>query len=145
MAPEQINDSKYNEKADIWSAGCIIYETASLRAPFEATTHYALAKKIKSGQLDRIPSTYTDDLMNVIQSMIQQDPEKRPSADDILQHPQISVRSKDKKHKEYYANLKKKEGELEKKEKVIKEKYEDNIKKLKELKEKEERLQLLEK
>jgi serine/threonine protein kinase len=70
MSPEQINDQKYNEKSDIWSTGCIIYEIAALRAPFEATTHYNLAMKIKSGKLDRIPSMYSDDLMTVIQSMI---------------------------------------------------------------------------
>lgn len=70
MSPEQINDQKYNEKSDIWSAGCIIYEIAALRAPFEATTHYNLAIKIKSGKLDRIPSMYSDELMNVIKSMI---------------------------------------------------------------------------
>ena len=26
MSPEQINEQKYNEKLDIWSLGCIIYE-----------------------------------------------------------------------------------------------------------------------
>ena len=46
MSPEQIEDSKYNEKSDIWSAGCILYEIAALHPPFEANTHYALAKKI---------------------------------------------------------------------------------------------------
>lgn len=30
MSPEQIDDGKYNEKCDIWSLGCIIYELASL-------------------------------------------------------------------------------------------------------------------
>lgn len=40
MSPEQINEQKYNEKSDIWSLGCIIYEISALRAPFEATTHY---------------------------------------------------------------------------------------------------------
>ena len=40
MSPEQINDQKYNERSDIWSTGCILYEVAALRAPFEATTHY---------------------------------------------------------------------------------------------------------
>ena len=56
MSPEQINDQKYNEKSDVWSAGCIIYELSALRAPFEATTHLQLATKIRAGKLERIPS-----------------------------------------------------------------------------------------
>lgn len=36
MSPEQINDTKYNEQSDIWSLGCIIYELAALRPPFQA-------------------------------------------------------------------------------------------------------------
>ena len=37
MSPEQIQEQRYNEKSDIWSAGCVIYEMLALRAPFEAT------------------------------------------------------------------------------------------------------------
>lgn len=71
MSPEQIADQKYNEKSDIWALGCIIYEVAALRAPFEATTHYQLAMKIKAGKLERIPRCYSDELMQCIQAMLQ--------------------------------------------------------------------------
>lgn len=37
MSPEQIMDQKYNEKSDIWSFGCVIYEIACLHPPFQAT------------------------------------------------------------------------------------------------------------
>ena len=70
MSPEQIQEQKYNEKSDIWSAGCVIYETLSLRAPFEATNQIQLAYKIKLGKIERIPSHYSDELFFVICSMI---------------------------------------------------------------------------
>ena len=70
MSPEEIADQKYNEKSDIWALGCIIYEVAALRAPFEATTHYQLAMKIKAGKLDRIPRVYSEELMSCITAML---------------------------------------------------------------------------
>mgnify|MGYP001947946731 CR=1 FL=1 len=36
MSPEQINEQKYNEKCDIWSLGCILYELCALHPPFVA-------------------------------------------------------------------------------------------------------------
>lgn len=46
MSPEQIKETQYNEKTDIWSAGCVLFEIIALRPPFEASNHFALAKKI---------------------------------------------------------------------------------------------------
>ena len=34
MSPEQIKEINYDEKSDIWSAGCILYEMVSLKPPF---------------------------------------------------------------------------------------------------------------
>ena len=43
MSPEQINEVAYNEKTDIWSMGCVMYELVTLQPPFTATNHLALA------------------------------------------------------------------------------------------------------
>ena len=36
MSPELIKEIEYDEKIDIWSMGCIIYEMAALTPPFKA-------------------------------------------------------------------------------------------------------------
>ena len=81
MSPEQINEAQYNEKTDIWSAGCVLYEMVALRPPFEASNHLALAKKIILGKIERIPERYSEDLQGVIEWMLSTDSEKRPSVD----------------------------------------------------------------
>jgi len=36
LSPEVCEDRPYNNKSDIWSLGCILYELCSLHHPFEA-------------------------------------------------------------------------------------------------------------
>jgi NIMA (never in mitosis gene a)-related kinase len=84
MSPEQINEQNYNEKSDIWSLGCIVYEMAALFPPFKAQNHLSLAMKIKAGKFDRIPSQYSDKLWRVISWMLNQQPEKRPDITELI-------------------------------------------------------------
>ena len=89
MSPEQITDSKYTEKSDVWSAGCILYEMASLYPPFEAKNHVTLAMKIKEGRVERLPSRYSEELNRTISAMINVDYKRRPSTADLIKLPPI--------------------------------------------------------
>lgn len=89
MSPEQIQEQRYNEKSDIWSAGCVIYEMVSLIAPFEATNQIQLAYKIKLGKINRIPEHFSEELFHVLKSMISIDPSDRPSVEQLMVHPRI--------------------------------------------------------
>ena len=60
MSPEQMSKNFYNEKSDIWSLGCLMYELCSLVPPFTASNQKILAEKIKLGQFKRIPQRYSD-------------------------------------------------------------------------------------
>lgn len=70
MSPEQINEANYDEKTDIWSTGCVLYEMVALKPPFQATNHLALATKIITGKIERIPERYSELLQDLIQSML---------------------------------------------------------------------------
>ena len=36
LSPELCEEKPYNNKSDIWSLGCVLYEMCTLRHPFEA-------------------------------------------------------------------------------------------------------------
>ncbi len=46
ISPELCMGKPYNEKADIWALGCIVYELLSFERPFEGHNLHALVLKI---------------------------------------------------------------------------------------------------
>lgn len=45
-SPELVQNEPYTEKVDIWAAGCILYQMATLKPPFYSPNLLALAKKV---------------------------------------------------------------------------------------------------
>jgi serine/threonine protein kinase len=84
MSPEQLNEIKYNEKSDIWSLGCLIYELAALVPPFDAGNQQELRVKVNAGMFKKLPSSYSEDLNTTIKLMLQQSSAARPSTEDII-------------------------------------------------------------
>ncbi|NXD28292.1 NEK2 kinase, partial [Spelaeornis formosus] len=91
MSPEQMNYTSYNEKSDIWSLGCLMYELCALSPPFTAYNQKELAEKIREGRFRRIPYRYSDELNDLISEMLNVKDYCRPSVEDILQHPLIEA------------------------------------------------------
>ena len=137
MSPEQIEDMRYNEKSDIWSLGCFLYELATFSPPFNATNQLSLALKIKSGNVANIPSIYSQELSSVIMCLMRVNPENRPNAEEITNYPPVIIRIRERKLKEYYLKLKKKEQDLVKREEIVNMKEEEIKKKEKEFVERE--------
>ncbi|RUS74057.1 hypothetical protein EGW08_018184 [Elysia chlorotica] len=84
MSPELVNNQSYNEKSDIWSLGCMLYELCALTPPFTATNEGDLKRKIRIGQFPRLPTQYSLELDMIIRRMIQVEVSMRPSIDSIL-------------------------------------------------------------
>ncbi|XP_020650319.2 serine/threonine-protein kinase Nek2 [Pogona vitticeps] len=89
MSPEQINRMSYNEKSDIWSLGCLLYELCALSPPFTAFNQKELAEKIREGKFRRIPYRYSDQLNELITKMLNRKDYCRPSVEEILQNPLV--------------------------------------------------------
>ena len=85
-SPEVWKDLAYDNKSDIWSLGCVLYEAITLYPPFRAQNMENLFKKVIKGEISRIPDKYSFDLFEIIRLLIQVKPEKRPSCDELLQN-----------------------------------------------------------
>jgi hypothetical protein len=51
--------------------GCLLYELAALKPPFDAANVVSLAVKINNGRFARIPNKYSDTLQDAIKGMLQ--------------------------------------------------------------------------
>jgi len=119
MSPEQVAQTGYNEKSDIWSLGCLIYEMCALSPPFDATSHAALNLKIRAGKYPPIPSQYSTDMNRVIKWMLEVDQSQRPSTENLLAFHAIKMCVRERKINQHYTALKKKEEELNQREQAL--------------------------
>ena len=94
-APEIWENESYDNKCDIWSVGCILYEMACLRVPFRGTSIHQLYLNIIKGKYEEISDRYSNDLKNIIRLILCLDPLKRPSADDLLKNDIIKKKIKE--------------------------------------------------
>lgn len=83
-SPEVWRDQPYNNKSDIWSLGCVIYEMTTLNPPFKSVNMDGLYRAVLSGSYPKIPEYYSEELSRVIRHLLQVNPAKRPSCDQIL-------------------------------------------------------------
>ena len=83
-SPEIWEDKPYSFKSDIWSIGCILYQMAALKMPFQGKNIKEVYHNLKNVNIPPLPEKYSDDLMIVIKKLLKLDPEQRPSTMEIL-------------------------------------------------------------
>jgi NIMA (never in mitosis gene a)-related kinase 1/4/5 len=62
LSPEICENKPYNNKSDVWSMGCVLYELTTLRHAFEGANMKALVLKIIRGVYPPVPSQYSNDV-----------------------------------------------------------------------------------
>lgn len=103
LAPEVCSSAGYTEKADMWSLGCIIYQMCEFSLPFYWNGIEDIQKDMKNIQYKPISSKYSDDIKNVVASLLVLDHALRYSASDLLGHPRVSKYISDQHSGQYQA------------------------------------------
>ena len=85
QCPEIIQAEAYGEKADIWSLGCILYQTAMLRPPFQGGNPLVVARSIVEGTYAPLDDGYSELMARVIPRLLCVKPEQRPDIDEVAQ------------------------------------------------------------
>ncbi len=85
VSPEIVENRPYRFESDIWALGVLAYELCAQKPPFDAPCISALALKIVRGDYQPIPAKYSKGLRGLVEQMLQVDPQKRPTAAQILQ------------------------------------------------------------
>ncbi|ELU01932.1 hypothetical protein CAPTEDRAFT_122573 [Capitella teleta] len=84
LSPEICHRHLYGTKSDIWAAGCVLYELCCLVPPFDGPDFSLLVVNIIRGLYSPIPKMYGPLLKDLVDVLLQVQPEKRPSARQVL-------------------------------------------------------------
>eukprot|EP01080_Neovahlkampfia_damariscottae_P007555 gene7555-11878_t len=91
VAPEILSEKGYNGfKADIWSAGVILFVMLAGYLPFEDDSIKILFAKIEKGQF-KMPSFFSEGASSLISRMLNVDPEKRITIKEIFEDEWFKV------------------------------------------------------
>jgi len=91
-SPEVWRDEPYDIKSDIWSLGCVTFEMLALHPPFRAENMEKLYEKVIKCQYGKISERYSDDIKEIIKTLLKVKTKERPTCAQILKHPLVKKR-----------------------------------------------------
>ncbi|XP_042594964.1 serine/threonine-protein kinase Nek3 isoform X3 [Cyprinus carpio] len=90
VSPEIWDNKPYNNKSDVWSLGCVLYELCTLQHPFQSRSWKSLILKVCRGVYAPLPSHFSYELHYLIKNMFKTNPKDRPSVHTILSSHRVS-------------------------------------------------------
>ncbi|KAA6385445.1 MAG: putative NEK/NEK2 protein kinase, partial [Streblomastix strix] len=100
QSPEAINFNQMTEASDIWALGVIVVEMITGVHPFQGRTQDETVQNIKNGRFKALPDYVKGELKEMLISMINSDPAKRPSAEELLDSDLMQLLAKIEKKEE---------------------------------------------
>mmetsp|Transcript_4339 Transcript_4339/g.13122 ORF Transcript_4339/g.13122 Transcript_4339/m.13122 type:complete len:375 (+) Transcript_4339:232-1356(+) len=99
VAPEILRDQPYGTAVDLWSCGVILHLLLTAKYPFSGKTVQDTLKLVCTGKVElRGPEWgyVSKEGQNFVLSLLEEDPEKRPTAEEALKHSWFSSTTKKK-------------------------------------------------
>jgi len=90
MSPEILRSEKYSTKSDLWSVGCILFQSLVGHAPFVVRTHYELILKLESDPVvipPKIAQNLSPDCIDLVMRLLQKQESKRIGWEEFFRHP----------------------------------------------------------
>ncbi|KAM8798977.1 serine/threonine-protein kinase 10 [Eudromia elegans] len=113
MAPEVVmcetmKDTPYDYKADIWSLGITLIEMAQIEPPHHELNPMRVLLKIAKSDPPTLscPSKWSKEFRDFLKTALDKNPETRPSAAQLLEHPFVSKVTSNRALRELVAEAK---------------------------------------
>lgn len=85
MSPELVEEKPYDQTADLWALGCILYEIYTGTPPFYTNSIFQLVNMILKDQV-KWPKTMSPEFKSFLQGLLNKDPSKRLTWPDLSHH-----------------------------------------------------------
>lgn len=80
MAPESVDPLAVDLRSDLYALGCILYEMACGRPPFDAATPLGLLHQHRTAPIPALPENLSPGLRRLIERLLAKSPGERPQA-----------------------------------------------------------------
>ncbi|CAL6007152.1 Kinase [Hexamita inflata] len=92
LSPEMWKQEQYSQKTDVYSLGCLFYELCMLKHPYTGRDVKELQRNVLRGIYQPVHTFYSQDLRDLITSMLSASSLRRPNVNQIIHSAAIQSR-----------------------------------------------------